>query len=80
MGNDAVLQEKRVSNRHCRIYLGLHGGGTGGGKGATSHAQAALVQALKDGEAEPEVWIEDMKSSNGTFVSRTHTSVRGMLV
>lgn len=60
--NHVVLQEKRVSNVHCRITLGLQGVNGSG----TSYAS---VQAWKDGEGEPEVWIEDLKSSNGTFVS-----------
>jgi hypothetical protein len=50
-GNDVVIQEKRVSNRHCKISLGLQG------------------QGSSIGDGEPDVWIEDMKSSNGTFVS-----------
>lgn len=54
-GNDVVIQEKRVSNRHCRISLGMQG------------------QGSSIGDGEPDVWIEDMKSSNGTFVS-SHAS------
>ena len=50
-GNDVMIQEKRVSNRHCKIILGLQG------------------QGSSIGDGEPDVWIEDMKSSNGTFVS-----------
>jgi pSer/pThr/pTyr-binding forkhead associated (FHA) protein len=50
-GNDVVIQEKRVSNRHCKVMLGLTGTSTSVGDG------------------EPDVWIEDLKSSNGTFVS-----------
>lgn len=26
------------------------------------------TRAWKEGEGEPEVWVEDLKSSNGTFV------------
>jgi hypothetical protein len=50
-GNDVVIQEKRVSNRHCKLSLGLQGHGS------------------SIGDGEPDVWIEDLKSSNGTFVS-----------
>lgn len=39
------------------------------GSGGQTNGSSALVQALKDGESEPEVWLEDLKSSNGTFVS-----------
>lgn len=60
-GNDIVLQEKRVSNRHCRITLGIQSGSGVGTCGVT-------VQAWKEGGADPEVWVEDMGSSNGTFV------------
>lgn len=56
-GNDVVIQEKRVSNRHCRLSLGLQG------------------QGSSIGDGEPDVWIEDMKSSNGTFVSLTRYRV-----
>lgn len=50
-GNDVVIQEKRVSNKHCRVTLGMTG-------------------SREDiGDKEPDVWIEDLKSSNGTFVS-----------
>ena len=27
-----------------------------------------MINSWRDGEVEPEVWIEDLKSSNGTFV------------
>lgn len=50
-GNDVVIQEKRVSNKHCRMMLGLTG------------------KREDFGDGEPDVWIEDLKSSNGTFVS-----------
>jgi serine/threonine/tyrosine protein kinase RAD53 len=53
-GNDVVIQEKRVSNRHCKLSLGLQGHGS------------------SIGDGEPDVWIEDLKSSNGTFVSSIH--------
>ncbi|KAK8844647.1 hypothetical protein IAR55_006494 [Kwoniella newhampshirensis] len=58
--NDVVLPEKRVSNIHCRFTLGLQGPNGSGSSTAT-------VQSWKDGETEPEVWVEDLKSSNGTF-------------
>ncbi len=79
-----VLNEKRVSNRHCRVTLGLPGvepganlanaiatsgnqiSGNGAGMGPGSMAMA--VNAARDSEAEPNVWIEDLGSSNGTFV------------
>ncbi|WWD22805.1 hypothetical protein CI109_107299 [Kwoniella shandongensis] len=61
--NDVVLPEKRVSNIHCRFTLGLQGPNGSGSSSAT-------VQSWKDGEAEPEVWVEDLKSSNGTFRAR----------
>ena len=54
-GNGVVLNEKRISNRHCRITLGLN-------------QSSEHVQSWRDGEAEPEVWLEDLNSSNGTFV------------
>lgn len=56
--NDVVLQEKRVSNKHCRISLGIEG----------ENGQSSV------GDDEPEVWIEDLRSSNGTFVSVTPSS------
>ena len=59
MGNDVQLEEKRVSNRHCRITLGV----------PDSQSESNPVQAWKDGDGEPEVWVEDLGSSNGTFVS-----------
>jgi hypothetical protein len=35
------------------------------------------VMAWRDGEKEPEVWLEDLRSSNGTFVSgRSPSSLR----
>jgi|MGYP002717757519 serine/threonine/tyrosine protein kinase RAD53 len=58
-GNDQVLEEKRISNRHCRFTLGI----------PTGNSSQSLIQAWKDGEGEPEVWLEDLASSNGTFVS-----------
>lgn len=58
-----MLQEKRVSNRHAVITLGLHA------PNGNATTQSAVIEQLKEGEAEPEVWIEDLKSSNGTFVS-----------
>ncbi|WVR03405.1 hypothetical protein IAU60_000396 [Kwoniella sp. DSM 27419] len=70
--NDVVLSEKRISNIHCKITLGMQGPNGSGGSGAT-------VQSWKDGEAEPEVWIEDLKSSNGTFVNGNRVSPRRLL-
>jgi pSer/pThr/pTyr-binding forkhead associated (FHA) protein len=51
-GNDVVLLEKRVSNKHCRISLGIDG-----------------INGQGPGDDEPDVWIEDLKSSNGSYVS-----------
>ncbi|WRT63500.1 uncharacterized protein IL334_000405 [Kwoniella shivajii] len=65
--NDVILPEKRISNIHCRITLGMQGPNNSGSSSAT-------IQAWKDGEAEPEVWIEDLKSSNGTFVNGAKVS------
>jgi serine/threonine/tyrosine protein kinase RAD53 len=62
--NDVVLKEKRLSNTHCRITLGLQ---SENGSGTSMSA----IQSWKDGESEPEVWIEDLSSSNGTFVGRS---------
>lgn len=63
-GNDLVLAEKRISNRHCRVTLGI----------PNSNSLSNPVQAWKDGEGEPEVWLEDLGSSNGTFVSLASVS------
>lgn len=49
-----MLLEKRVSNKHCRISLGIDG----------IDGQGPV------GDDEPDVWIEDLKSSNGSYVSR----------
>nr|XP_031862170.1 uncharacterized protein CI109_002584 [Kwoniella shandongensis]KAA5529242.1 hypothetical protein CI109_002584 [Kwoniella shandongensis] len=70
--NDVVLPEKRVSNIHCRFTLGLQGPNGSGSSSAT-------VQSWKDGEAEPEVWVEDLKSSNGTFVNGVRVATRRLL-
>ncbi|WVF66302.1 hypothetical protein IAT40_001042 [Kwoniella sp. CBS 6097] len=70
--NDVILQEKRISNIHCKITLGMQGPNGSGSSSAT-------VQSWKDGEAEPEVWIEDLKSSNGTFVNGTRVTTRRLL-
>lgn len=61
LGNDVILPEKRVSNTHCRFTLGMQG---------TKNLELAndITKAWKEGEGEPEVWVEDLKSSNGTFV------------
>lgn len=59
--NDIVMREKRISNVHCRITLGLQGEN---GSGASS----STVKSWKDGEGEPDVWVEDLGSSNGSFV------------
>ncbi|WVN85958.1 uncharacterized protein L203_101116 [Cryptococcus depauperatus CBS 7841] len=70
--NDVILAEKRVSNIHCRFTLGIQSA-TG------SELSAETTQAWKDGEREPEVWVEDLKSSNGTFVNGARVSVRRLL-
>lgn len=65
VGNDVVLAEKRVSNRHCRISLGL--------KELREQrfgmSEEDILEELHEREEAPDVWIEDMRSSNGTFVS-----------
>ncbi len=68
-GNDIVLQEKRISNKHCKFTLGMQSGSF---SGTTSQE---MIQSWKEGEADPEVWVEDMGSSNGTFVSDPVTEV-----
>jgi hypothetical protein len=50
--NDIVLTQKRISNRHCRIYRVDQKPGD-----------------WRGGGAEPVVYIEDLNSSNGTWVS-----------
>ncbi|EIW73180.1 hypothetical protein TREMEDRAFT_37204, partial [Tremella mesenterica DSM 1558] len=71
-GNDVVLPEKRISNRHCRVTLGNQGV-NGSGTSVNS------VQQWKDGETDPEVWIEDLGSSNGTFVNGLRITTRRLL-
>ena len=61
-GNDIVLQEKRISNRHCQFTLGIK---LGSGDGTSND----IIRSWREGEADAEVWVEDMRSSNGTFVS-----------
>ncbi|KAK1921260.1 kinase-like domain-containing protein [Papiliotrema laurentii] len=68
-GNDQVLEEKRISNRHCRFTLGI----------PTGNSSQSLIQAWKDGEGEPEVWLEDLASSNGTFVNGQRIRSRVLL-
>ncbi|ORX34954.1 kinase-like domain-containing protein [Kockovaella imperatae] len=70
--NDVVLAEKRVSNRHCRITLGIQEEGS-------SDLSRYTMQAWKDGESEPDVWIEDLKSSNGTYVNGARITHRVLL-
>jgi serine/threonine/tyrosine protein kinase RAD53 len=50
--NDIVLAQKRISNRHCRIYRMDQRPGD-----------------WRGGGAEPVVYIEDLNSSNGTWVN-----------
>ncbi|KAJ9097700.1 hypothetical protein QFC21_004737 [Naganishia friedmannii] len=50
--NDIVLVQKRISNRHCRIYRMDQKPGD-----------------WRGGGAEPVVYIEDLNSSNGTWVN-----------
>lgn len=60
--NDVVLHEKRVSNTHCRITLGVQA--ADGLEGSSTSAESWQAR-----DAAPDVWIEDLNSSNGTFVS-----------
>lgn len=62
LGNDVILPEKRVSNTHCRFTLGMQGAKN------SELSNDTTTRAWKEGEGEPEVWVEDLKSSNGTFV------------
>ncbi|WWC66987.1 uncharacterized protein I206_100894 [Kwoniella pini CBS 10737] len=71
--NDVILPEKRISNIHCKITLGIQGENGSGSSSGNS------IQAWKDGEGEPEVWLEDLKSSNGTFINGTRVTSRRML-
>jgi pSer/pThr/pTyr-binding forkhead associated (FHA) protein len=52
--NDVLLGEKRISGRHCKITLGINPG----------------AHDWKAGEDEPDAWIHDLNSSNGTFASQ----------
>lgn len=61
LGNDVILPEKRVSNTHCRFTLGMQ-------NAKNLEPSNDTARAWKEGEGEPEVWVEDLKSSNGTFV------------
>ncbi|WWC57999.1 uncharacterized protein I303_100534 [Kwoniella dejecticola CBS 10117] len=72
-GNDVILPEKRISNIHCKITLGIQGENGSGSSSSSS------IQAWKDGECEPEVWLEDLKSSNGTFINGIRVTSRRML-
>ncbi len=54
-----------MSNRHCRISLGIKEL-KGSRMGMTEHD---ILDELRSREEAPDVWIEDLKSSNGTFVS-----------
>lgn len=58
-----VLSERRISNQHCRVTLGWQRSTS-----SSSNAQLPTVQSWKDGDGEPQVWLEDLGSSNGTFV------------
>ncbi|OCF71335.1 CAMK protein kinase [Kwoniella mangroviensis CBS 8886] len=71
--NDVILPEKRISNIHCKITLGIQGPNGSG-------SSIPTIQSWKDGEAEPEVWLEDLKSSNGTFINGTRVTNRRMLI
>lgn len=63
VANDVVLREKRVSNTHCRITLGVQA--ADGSEGSSTSTESWQAR-----DSAPDVWIEDMNSSNGTFVSR----------
>ncbi|WVW81634.1 hypothetical protein I302_103629 [Kwoniella bestiolae CBS 10118] len=70
--NDVILPEKRISNIHCKITLGIQGPNGSG-------SSLPTIQSWKDGEGDPEVWIEDLKSSNGTFLNGERVTTRRML-
>ncbi|BEI90384.1 uncharacterized protein CcaverHIS019_0304540 [Cutaneotrichosporon cavernicola] len=65
VGNDVVLEEKRVSNRHCRISLGVKELKVS----RMDMTEEDILEELLGREEAPDVWIEDLKSSNGTFVN-----------
>lgn len=65
VGNDVVLAEKRVSNRHCRISLGIKELK----EARIGMTEEDILDDLHSREEEPQVWLQDMQSSNGTFVS-----------
>ncbi|KLT41616.1 Pkinase-domain-containing protein [Cutaneotrichosporon oleaginosum] len=65
--SDVHLKEKRVSNNHCTISLGikeLKSARMGMG-------EDDLLHELRFREEAPDVWLEDSGSSNGTFVNGT---------
>ncbi|KIR31834.1 CAMK protein kinase, partial [Cryptococcus deuterogattii MMRL2647] len=72
LGNDVILPEKRVSNKHCRFTLGMQGA-------KNLELSNDTIRAWKEGEGEPEVWVEDLKSSNGTFVNGARINTRRLL-
>ncbi|KAE8538264.1 hypothetical protein D1P53_005604 [Cryptococcus gattii VGV] len=72
LGNDVILPEKRVSNTHCRFTLGMQGA-------KNLELSNDATRAWKEGEGEPEVWVEDLKSSNGTFVNGARINTRRLL-
>ncbi|ORY22963.1 kinase-like domain-containing protein [Naematelia encephala] len=69
--NDVMLHERRVSNVHCRFTLGLQSESRG--------TSMEAIHSWKEEGAEPEVWLEDLKSSNGTFVNGEKLKTRRLL-
>ncbi|GMK56962.1 hypothetical protein CspeluHIS016_0308020 [Cutaneotrichosporon spelunceum] len=76
VGNDVVLHEKRVSNRHCKISLGVKEL-----KGTRfCMTEEDILEDMHSREEAPDVWIEDLKSSNGTFVNGKRLSKQRQLL
>ncbi|KAK4687813.1 ser/thr/tyr protein kinase RAD53, partial [Tremellales sp. Uapishka_1] len=61
--NDVVILEKRISNVHCTITLG--------NPSASGFQESQLAVLARDSDNEPEVWVKDLGSSNGTYVNGT---------